>query len=91
MLIVTSANAEDYNYVELSQGIKIKNAPWGSSNWNGSCPTAIAVGRHWNYSKTIYFRAQLMHISNICRGKPFSNTPSETWLDQFNVTIGIKF
>jgi len=84
------AAAENYNYLELSQGIKVKNAPWKESNWNGDYPTAFSIGRHWEYNKTFYFRAQFNHTSNIDRGAPF-NTKKETWLDQVNVTLGIKF
>ena len=91
MIAMTPVMAEDYNYVELSQGVKIKNAPWGNSNWNGSCPTALSIGRHWDLNPKTYFRAQFNHTSNICKGAPFSKTPAETWLDQLNITIGIKF
>lgn len=79
--------AEDYNYLELSQGIKINK----KSNWNGDCPTALSIGRHWDYNPKTYFRAQFNHLSNICKGAPFSKSSGETWLDQVNVTIGVKF
>jgi len=91
LLAISLPVQADYNYLELSQGIKISNAPWGDSNWNGKCPTAVSIGRHWDYDKDTYFRAQFNHTSNICKGAPFSKSAGETWLDQVNVTIGIKF
>lgn len=91
LLIVAPIQAKDYTYLEISQGIKIHNMPWGNSNWNGECPTAISFGRHWLIDKSTYFRAQLNHTSNICKGVPFRKAEDETWLDQANITIGVKF
>lgn len=89
MLLSFAVQAESYNYLEISQGIKIDTVLWKESNWNGKYPTAVSIGHHWDY-KDIYFRAQFNHLSNIDRGAPF-NDKSETWLDQVNVTMGIKF
>ena len=91
ILGASEVRAENYNYLELSQGVKVNGMPWGDSNWSGSCPTAVSIGKHWDYGKATYFRAQFNHTSNICKGAPFRKVESETWLDQVNVTIGFKF
>lgn len=89
-LLVFSAQAADYNYIELSQGVKINNMPWGDSTWKGNCPTSIAIGHHWDSEKW-YYRAEGRHTSNICVGKPFEKSGRETTLDSLNITIGVKF
>ena len=83
------AQARDYGYIELSQGIKISDAPWGASNWQGDFPTQLAIGYHWDHLK-YYYRVEVSHTSNILDGPPF-NERQETWLDAGWITIGVKF
>lgn len=89
VVIPADGHAEEYVYVEVSQGIKIGNMPWGNSNWEGDYPTEIAVGYHTG-NRERYLRVEGRHTSNILDGAPF-NDRSETWLDAVMFTYGLKF
>lgn len=84
------AEAEEYRYIELSQGVKLSSMPWGRSNWQGDYPTEVTIGYHQSLDKHFYYRVQFSHVSNILDGPPF-NDRDETWLDRADIRIGVKW
>ena len=91
-VIVTFAKtveAEEYIYVEFAQGVKLNDAPWGASNWEGDFPTEFVVGYHQG-NNDYYQRVEFQHTSNILDGPPF-NDRDETWLDAVFYRVGARF
>jgi len=86
LLFSASANAETYNFFEITQGAKFSSSVSGRPNWNGDFPTRFAIGYHSDLSRSWYFRYEIFsHISNIDKGQ------GENWLEWTNITIGYKF
>ena len=73
-----------YNYIEL--GAYTKYDPKGISKWIGNTPAKLAMGHRWHF-KNFYFELEAVHISNYDR----SGSESETWIDMYGGTIGIRF
>ena len=86
---IKNSSADEYWYAGISQGIKISNAPWGNSNWQGDYPTSFDVGYRWNFYHDSW-SIEAEHISNIADGPPF-NDRKETWLDVLWVKYEVKF
>jgi hypothetical protein len=86
---LSTAEAEEFGYIEIAQGVKIKDAPWGASNWQGDFPTAVSIGYHWGNRK-YYHQFEFSHVSNVLDGAPF-NDRTETWLDVVWYKYGLKF
>lgn len=78
------ANAESFNFLELSQYYKL------DGNWVGDYPTSVSIGRHQELNDRSYLRFELRHDSNIADGWPF-NDKHETQRDVIGITYGIKF
>lgn len=86
LILPSEADAADdtYFYAEITQSITIK-----TDDWVGDNPTKTAIGHAWMWEHT-YVRAEVSHMSNIDRGRPFNNRP-ESNLDVVSVTFGLRW
>jgi hypothetical protein len=89
--IPTFCHSAVCGFVEVSQGVKVNDAPWGASNWQGKYPSEISAGIRWKGGRcTPYAEAAFVHTSNILDGAPFNDNP-ETWLDWVRATGGYEW